>query len=451
MYCSQLFQSTFLHVSAIAAISLLEQLEVVKRLLSAMGEGQELEHAGEKHSIALCVAFHRIKTIKTDEKLELIVAIEGLRMNSTAKGRLLAQVQGKCESASRKRPLQDYVSWPNFCTPRVWRDITDTPPLATEILCQHLNSLGLILPSKDTEKSIAAHAIVGEYGQFAASVSDADAKRVFKGVSKRIKQLYKAEPMEFIAKLPPSPAAFLKSHPAAAKAVFSRENLPCACPLDRMLVSHAETKIRCRETESSSSQDVNHDFMRQMMCMMGSMHRIVQSPRQPEINLLQPLRLQEPSAGACRFQQLEDEVKQPEQRKMEDAVVPKQPEDAVVPKLEDAVVLPPCLQLLDGASKVETAGDVMRQTIIKARSDQLADRSDAKKATTAAMKRPASTPLKIASMKRPATIKIATMKRPASTKPPSWIKAAPFGCPKCRHSVGCTRSCYISRGAKVPT
>ncbi len=240
-------------------MSLLEQLEVVRRVLSAMGEGEELEHAGEKHSIALCVAFQRVKTLKTDEKLDLIVAIEGLRMGSTAKGRLLAQVRGKCEATSRKRPLQDYVSWPNFCTPLVWRDISDNPQLATEILCQQLNSLGLILPSKDTEKSIAAHAIAGEYGQLAASVSEEDATRVFKGVGKRIRQLYKAEPSEFIAKLPPSPAVFLKLHPTLAKAVFSRENLPCACPLDRLYASHAESKIRLRggDLSDSSPQDVN--------------------------------------------------------------------------------------------------------------------------------------------------------------------------------------------------
>ena len=238
-------------------MSLLEQLEVVRRLLSAMGEGEELQHAGEKQSIALCVAFQRVKTLNTDEKLDLIVAIEGLRMGSTAKDRLLAQVRGKCEATSRKRPLQDYVSWPNFCTPLVWRDIRDNPELATEILCQHLNSLGLILPSKDTEKSIAAHAIAGEYGQFAASVSEEDAKRVFKGVGKRVRQLYKAEPSEFIAKLPPSPAAFLKLHPTLAKAVFSRENLPCACPLDRLMVSHAESKITCRGGDLSASSAQN--------------------------------------------------------------------------------------------------------------------------------------------------------------------------------------------------
>ena len=69
-----------------------------------------MQHAGEKQSIALCVTFQRVKTLNTDEKLDLIVAIEGLRMGSAAKGRLLAQVRGKSEATSRKRPLQDYVS-----------------------------------------------------------------------------------------------------------------------------------------------------------------------------------------------------------------------------------------------------------------------------------------------------------------------------------------------------
>ena len=434
-------------------MSLLEQLEVVRRLLSAMGEGEELQHAGEKQSIALCVAFQRVKTLKTDEKLDLIVAIEGLRMGSTAKDRLLAQVRGKCEATSRKRPLQDYVSWPNFCTPLVWRDITENPQLATEILCQHLNSQGLILPSKDTEKSIAAHAIAGEYGQFAASVSEEDAKRVFKGVGKRIKQLYKVEPSEFIAKLPPSPAAFLKLHPTLAKAVFSRENLPCACPLDRLIVSHAESKIRCRggDLSASSPQDFNQGFMRQMVCMMGNLHRMVQTPRQTgELTLLPPGSLfQEASPGATRFQLLED------------AVVPKTSEKA---SEFPALSPPPCLALLDVANSpkvivsASAEGDLMRTAILKGRRELATDRAaataDAKAAAAGAtaLAKAVAKPLKSKTPAKPLKSKTTPMKRPAScmTKPPSWIKASPFGCSKCRNMPGCTRSCYIYRGVKVP-
>jgi hypothetical protein len=435
-------------------MSLLEQLEVVRRLLSAMGEGEELEHAGEKHSIALCVAFQRVKTLKTDEKLDLIVAIEGLRMGSTAKGRLLAQVRGKCEATSRKRPLQDYVSWPNFCTPLVWRDISDNPQLATEILCQQLNSLGLILPSKDTEKSIAAHAIAAEYGQFAASVSEADAKRVFKGVGKRIKQLYKVEPSEFIAKLPPSPAAFLKSHPTMAKAVFSRENLPCACPLDHLIVSHAESKIRCRgengETglvSASSSQDCNQGFMRQMVCMMGALHRMVQPPQQTGLLTLLPPgpSFQGPSPGATRFQLLED------------ALVPKTSEKASEVLASSP---PPCLALLDVAVTPKSScsasleGDLMRESVLKSRRELATDRAAATAAAKAAtaLAKAAAKPLKPKTTANPLKSKKKPLKRPAScmNKPPSWIKARPFGCPKCRNIPGCTRSCYIGRGEKVP-
>ena len=48
-------------------MSLLEQLEVVRRVLSAMGEGEDLQRAGEAQSISLCIAFQRVKTLKTDE------------------------------------------------------------------------------------------------------------------------------------------------------------------------------------------------------------------------------------------------------------------------------------------------------------------------------------------------------------------------------------------------
>lgn len=428
-------------------MSLLEKLEVVGRLLAAMGEGEELQRAGDMQSLALCVAFERVKMFKTEEKLNLIVAIEGLRMGPTAKGRLLAIVRGKSEASTRKRPLQDYVSWPNFCTPLVWRGITENPQLTTEILCQHLNSLGLILPSKDTEKSIAAHAIAGEYGHFASSVSEEDAKRVFKGVGKRIRQLYKVEPIEFVATLPSSPAAFLKSHPTLAKAVFSRENLPCACPLDRLIVSHAESKIRCRggDSSASSSQDFSQGFMRQMVAMMGNLHSMVQTPRQTgELTLLPPRSLfQEASPGATRFQLLED------------AVAPKAPEKA---SELPALCPPPCLALLDAASSPNVIasppakGDLMRASILQGRRDLAADRAAATadaKAAAAAVAKPLKTKSPAKTLKPPTT----SMKRPAScmTKPSSWMKASPLGCSKCRNMPGCTRSCYIHRGVEVPT
>ena len=32
----------------------------------------------------------------------------------------------------------------------------------------------------------------------------------------------------------------------------------------------------------------------------------------------------------------------------------------------------------------------------------------------------------------------------------SWLKARPNGCAKCRYAPGCTKSCYLVRGEKVP-
>ena len=36
------------------------------------------------------------------------------------------------------------------------------------------------------------------------------------------------------------------------------------------------------------------------------------------------------------------------------------------------------------------------------------------------------------------------------TKLASWLKARPNGCGKCRYIPGCTKSCYLVRGEKVP-
>ena len=58
-------------------------------------------------------------------------------------------------------------------TPKLWQTVADNPTLAIEIICQHVNLLGLINPTKATQKSIAAHTIVAEGGALAFAVSEA--------------------------------------------------------------------------------------------------------------------------------------------------------------------------------------------------------------------------------------------------------------------------------------
>ena len=460
--------------------SVLEQVEVVGRLLSTL-DGSELEAAGEVQSRALSASIAKIKVLPCEEKLAVSTAIAGLRLDEAAKSSLLVQVQGKCETTSRKRALQDFVSWPSFGTPLMWRDMAARPELSLELCCQHLNKLGLINPTKHTQRSIAAHVVTAEFAISPLPPSPEDAKRTFKAVGKRLKQLYKVEPFEYITKLPPSPAEMVRLHPTTAKAVFSRSNLPCACPLDHVRVAKAESMIQCRGDSlgdsTSDLQNVQQTAMHQtMMFMMQGFARMQHSQQSKELELqMFPSRSLGgqcwSSPGATRFRQLGDAL--------QDAITPpntKRPHtdsldsysqlDAGVDPAEarkpaGPAEAPKCLALLDAPPEEKPAAadkekaTAMRALIAASRAKLLADRAKAAADKVAADKSAAHSKGKKATAKakskEKAKAKACAKETPRRVaKPASWLKARPTGCAKCRYCPGCTKSCYLALGVKVP-
>ena len=443
------------------ASALLAQLEVVGRLLVAL-EGTELARVGLQQSQAFSANLERIRVLSVAEKSALVAAIEVLRLPEAEKARLLTLVHGKNSGETRKRPLQDYVAWPSFCTPRVWQSVADYPSLAVEILCQQVSSLGLINASKDTQKSIAAHAVTAEFAKSPFPVSEKDANRVFKAVGKRLKQLCKAEPMEYIVKLPSTPAEFLRLHPLMAKAVFSRANLPCVCPLNAARVSDAEAKIHCRggaDTAPSSGGQPS-DIQQMMMFMMNAVSSMVSNSQQGcGLTLLPPgTRGPQASPAVLKFQQLADCATPAQQADVGSSIV----EAAAAAADRGADLGPPSLQLLSlvdrkadaeeeepVAAKTPSKAGAMRGSIMAGRAGLADDR-----AAASALAKTAGTPAKAHQKKKTKqTKKTGTPKKAMNrvvNKSKSWLKARPNGCGKCRYVPGCTKSCYLARGQAVP-
>ena len=444
------------------ASALLAQLEVVGRLLVAL-EGTELARVGLQQSQAFCANLARVRVLSAAEKSALVAAIEVLRLPEAEKARLLTLVHGKNSGETRKRPLQDYVAWPSFCTPRVWQSVADYPSLAVETLCQQVSSLGLINASKDTQKSIAAHAVTAEFAKSPFPVSEKDANRVFKAVGKRLKQLCKAEPMEYIVKLPSTPAEFLRLHPLMAKAVFSRTNLPCACPLNAVKVSDAAAKIHCRggaDTAPSSGGQPS-DIQQMMMFMMNAVSSMVSNSQQGcELKLLPPgTRDPQASKAVLKFQQLADRAAPEQQADVGSSIV----EAAAAAAADRGADLgPPSLQLLSlvdrkadaeeeepVAAKTPSKAGAMRGSIMAGRAGLADDR-----AAASALAKTAGTPAKAHQKKKTKqTKKTGTPKKAMNRvvkKSKCWLKARPNGCGKCRYIPGCTKSCYLARGEAVP-
>lgn len=447
------------------ASALLAHVEVVGRLLVAV-EGAELARVKLEQLPVVSANLERIKVMSLAEKSALVDGFEALRLDRTEKARLLLLVHGKSNGESRKRPSQDYVSWPSFCTRRIWQSIAQSPSLAVEILCQHVNSLGLINASKDTQKSLAAHAAVAEFPQNPFPVSEAVAKRVFTAVGKRLKQLYKAEPLEYIVKLPPTPAEFLRLHPLTAKAAFSRDNLPCVCPLHSTKVSDAEHKIQCRggndKEDNSSSSGQPADMQQMMNFMMQIVSRVMSNsqhslpPGDGEVKLLPPGSfLRQTSPAAQKFQQLTDAAVAPQRADVGSSMVAK--------PTVSSDVSPPTLQILEIKDAecdehvppaTPSKAVAMRAAIMSARVGLADDRAAAALAAKASKKKDVTkitkktgTPKKAAKKVDKPTPKKAVMRK---KKPKSWLKARPNGCAKCRYIPGCTKSCYFYRGENAP-
>ena len=461
------------------ADELLAQLEVVGRLQESL-QGEELTRARHDQCNAFLANLQRVKKFSDEVKGSLLAAVAGVPFEPADKVAVLTLL-ARIRICGKKRVMQDFLSWPSFGTPKLWQTVADNPTLAIEIICQHVNLLGLINPTKATQKSIAAHTIVAEGGALAFAVSEAKAEQVFKAVGKRLKQLYKAEPLEYIERLPASPADLLRLHPLTAKRLFSRENLPCACPLASAAVSSIEAKVHCRnsgaESETSASANAGQSDMQQMMgVLVNALARLAPSAQQGhqrgDISLLPPGTLfgvSSPVNG--RFQQLVDSATPPKEANVGpstalaagaataaaaagaagggDTRSPSQRFLAIADCESDAEnkapVAPP---------KTPSKASEMRAKLKAARDGLAADRAAVGAKAARGPAKASKAGKKITKAKKKTTPAKKTGKKKhvvhKGDKPKSWLKVRPNGCSKCRYMPGCTNSCYEIRGEAVP-
>jgi hypothetical protein len=273
---------------------LLQHLECVGRLLERL-EGPEREQTASVQATAFAAMLAKLQTMPPSGTAVVKAAIGESGFTDEAKRSFMEVLDSKTKP--RKRPMQDYGAWPSFGTQALWQQIAASPELSLELITQHLHALGLINPDKGTQKSIAAHVACAETAALRGGflVSPVEANDRFKSVGKRLKQLYsRREPVEYIKQLPATPALLVRMHPSTARAVYSRENLPCACPLEPFRVAAVESMICCRRDDKSSASSAAEVSMQQMMsAMLGQFTTLMKmaAPQQaakPELELFPP-------------------------------------------------------------------------------------------------------------------------------------------------------------------
>ena len=368
----------------------MQHLECVGRLLERL-EGPEREQTASLQATAFAATLAKLQTVPLGDAALVKAAIGDSCFTDEAKRSLLELLDSK--TSPRKRPMQDYGGWQSFGTHALWQQIADSPDLSLELVTQHLNALGLINPDKNTQKSIAAHVACAESsGLRQFLVSPVEANDRFTKVAKRLKQLKKRrEPVEYIRQLPATPALLLKMHPSTARAVYSRANLPCVCPLDPIRVASVESLICCRrdeKTSASSASSAANSMQNMMSAMLGQFAMLMKmaAPQQaakPELELFPPGTLG--AAKNPKLAALADAARGP----ATPVTPPTRPiADSPVADVGGAAVgegaTPRCLAILDKKEEDEPpAGTAaaMRKAIVASRAALIADR--AKKAADA--------------------------------------------------------------------
>ena len=340
--------------------------------------------------------------------------------------------------------------------------------------------IGVDQPRQEhAEKSCGTCVCVAEMGDSPFPIGAEDANNRFKTVGKRLKQLYKAEPSEYLVRLPASPALLLKEHPVLAKSLYSRDKLPCACPLSASKVVAAEAHIMCRvgkplegalvpkrKQAAAVAEQPQQLGMQQMQSMFMLM--IQQFGRQMQqaaagsqeqragVTFLPPGTLDASPPAVSKLQKLEaDAFRSPSSG---GSVVTDDD------KPRSAALFAP---VEAEASPSPEKGDAMRDNIVRARAALISERAKkaaeakevkAKAARAKAMKgkgkvvakkppKPAAKGKKKAVVRKSGDVPVFSS---GKAKPASWLKKRPTGCATCRYIPGCKRSCSLKRGEAVP-
>lgn len=269
------------------------------RLLLAGLDGVGHAAASKTQAAALVATIKQQASLCIEERADISALVAEVRW---AAGDVDAIMQALSSdeaalAAKSRHAMQSYVDLLDYFTAEEWSVLLNSAATMChkrEVLFTRAAKLGLRAPSESTAKWLTSLLLLLCEPKDALQAMASPLKH---DVMKSLKSAFKAyirklpNPIEFITRLPPTPALLKQSHPAVYESAYCHGEAPVASKVDYKEVSFVDMSFRCREggmptqlqprslSFSSSSTDQLTRFasgvMESMMQMQQQQHHMM--------------------------------------------------------------------------------------------------------------------------------------------------------------------------------
>ena len=405
------------------ADAFVERAEAVKKLLARL-DGSDRENQARVQASTLKKIVAEIKGLSLETAADMETKLNEIGFSKDITDSLLAAINAKIvlgKGSAVRRPSQSMLEMSNYLTEPLVGDLTESN------LAYHLNALGLVNPCEHTMGKAAALLAVHKWGDQALALPQYVLQDLYSRMKKKIKELFKSEPLEYVAIYPPTPLEFLDTNPILCQSVFNMQKLPIECPYSEALLNAVFGRIKLRGWVLSAGEAE----MQRWCALTSPSPSLSPSPppaRKPpaqsesatsfqaqlELQSFPPLALEQGS-------QATPSEKPPNSEKFSKNDLPLKPDD------------PP-------TKAVAATLDVIAR---KSKAERTKGKKNTKEKGKGKGKGKGKA--KRLAMKKKKTKKVM---KAVKKKPAKYLKLFPHGCCKCRNVKGCTPSCWKLYEAK---
>ena len=269
------------------------------RLLLAGLDGVAHAAASKTQSAALVATIKQQASLSIEERADISTLVAEVRWATGDVDAIMLALSPDAAAleAKHRHAMQNYADLLDYFTAEEWSVLLNSAATMChkrEVLFIRATKLGLRAPSESTAKWLTSLLLLLCEPKDALQAMASPLKH---DVMKSLKSSFKAyirklpNPIEFITRLPPTPALLKQIHPAVYESAYCHGEAPVASKVDYKEVSFVDMSFRCREggthtqlqprslSFSSSSTDQLSRFasgvMESMMQMQQTQHQMM--------------------------------------------------------------------------------------------------------------------------------------------------------------------------------